>query len=285
MNRSSFGLRLPAARSPEPSFAGSLLVNLAGTPFVNRRPVQRFTMAAWVVGALLAGINVLLWVQYRHDSTALRGRLTETRAQIEERSANVVRMNGELGGLGLAAQNEQIEFLNQRIAERTFPWSLLFERIAATMPNGVRLLGLNPVFQDRGRRGASEATAALPEEELVDLKIRGVAKSDEDLYQWIDAFFASPAFERPRLYQESRTLNEVHFTVDVQYRPRLEPEGSHRPAAADEPLPEASEDDVLEGEPLDDGAAEEESLDGEGGGQNDDRSEASPVLRSGGTTR
>jgi Tfp pilus assembly protein PilN len=206
--------------------------------------VQRFTLAAWALGTLLAAVNVLLWVQYRHDSTALRGRLAATRAEIEERSANVVRMNGELGGLGLAAQNEQIEFLNQRIAERTFPWSILFERVAATMPDGVRLLGLNPSFRDREqertRRRERGAPPPAPEDELVDLKIRGVAKSDEDLYQWIDAFFASPAFERPRLYQESSNLAEVQFTVDVQYRPRLQDEPSHRPAAAAETASDAA---------------------------------------------
>ena len=56
----------------------SLLANLAAAPFVNQRPVQRFKMAAWAVGALLAALNVFLWLQYRHDSTAMRARLAET---------------------------------------------------------------------------------------------------------------------------------------------------------------------------------------------------------------
>jgi Tfp pilus assembly protein PilN len=202
----------------------SLLANLAAAPFVNKRPVQRFTVAAWVIGALLAALNVFLWLQYRHDSTALRARLAETRSAIEAASRNVVAMDGELDGLDLAAQNAQVDFLNDRIAERTFPWSLLFERIAATLPDGVRLRGLNPVFEKRDRRPGRQRETTLPENELVDLKIQGSAKSDEELYALIDAFFSSPAFDRPRLYQESRnaTGGEVEFTVDVRYRPRLE---------------------------------------------------------------
>jgi hypothetical protein len=208
----------------QPRTAGSLLANLAASPFINERPVQRFTVAAWVLGALLMGANLLLWVQYRHDSTALRARLVETRAAIDVKSAHVVRMDEELRGLRLPAQNAQVSFLNGRIAERTFPWSLLFERIATTLPDGVRLMGLTPVFGDAGGAGAKKERAqAPPGEELVSLKIRGAAKDDEALYQLIDAFFAAPAFLRPRLYQESSKGPEVTFTVDVDYRPRFVP--------------------------------------------------------------
>ena len=202
----------------------SLLANLAASPFVNQRPVQRFKLAAWVVGALLAALNGYLWLQYRHDSTAQRARLAETRAAIEAKSRHVVEMDRELAGLGLAAQNAQVDFLNHRIAERTFPWSLLFERVAATLPDGVRLLNLSPVFPKRDERPGKAAPVIAPEDEMVGLKINGVAKSDQELYELIDAFFASPFFERPRLYQEARTDADVKFNVEVQYRPRLRPD-------------------------------------------------------------
>jgi hypothetical protein len=216
--------------------AGSLFANLAAAPFVNRRPVQRFTRAAWVLGILLAALNTLLWLQYRHDSTALRARLAETRSAIEIKSRSVVDADQKLRGLGLAVQNAQVDFLNRRIAERTFPWSLLFERIASTLPDGVRLISLTPVFRDRAEPGAGKAAKPepAPREELVDLKIRGVAKSDQDLYELIDAFFSSPAFLRPRLYQESQSEGEVSFTVDVQYRPRFEVEAASPRAETEE---------------------------------------------------
>jgi len=206
----------------------SLLANLASSPFVNERPVQRFTVAAWVLGALLVGANLLLWIQYRHDSTALRARLGETRAAIDAKSEHVVKMDEELRRLRLPAQNAQVSFLNGRIAERTFPWSLLFERIASTLPDGVRLLSLSPVFeQPGGGDGAKkkERSPVPPGEELVSLKIHGAAKDDQALYQLIDAFFATPGFARPRLYQESSqgARSEVVFNVDVEYQPRYSP--------------------------------------------------------------
>jgi Tfp pilus assembly protein PilN len=250
--RASPGRESPERDSPEPvtpgrlsqqrgqpAAAGSLLANLADSPFVNKRPVQRFVVAAWVAGALLTGVNVLLWVQYRHQSTALRGRLTEARASIERTSKRIVDMDAQLKGLRLPAQNAQVEFLNDRIAERTFPWSLLFERIATTLPDGVRLMSLSPVFRARSdaperKRKKEDQAPPVPEDEVINLKIQGAAKTDDSLYQLIDAFFASPAFAHPRLFNERSTAAEVEFSVEVDYKPRFTDDASHQPAAARE---------------------------------------------------
>lgn len=226
------------SRRAHPASSSSLLANLASSPFVNKRPVQRFTAAAWMVGALLTGVNVALWVQYRHESMALRGRLAETRAAIDRKSGNVVEMDEQLRGLRLGAQNAQIKFLNNRIAERTFPWSLLFERIAATLPDGVRLMSLAPVFTKRddtkSQDGEKDLPPPAPEDEIINLKLQGAAKTDDSLYELIDAFFAAPAFANPRLFQENATAAEVEFTVEVDYRPRFTGDASHQPAAAEE---------------------------------------------------
>jgi Tfp pilus assembly protein PilN len=242
MSRGGQGAGDGNAGRTQPASRGTLLANLADSPFVNRRPVQRFVVVAWVVGALLTGVNVLLWVQYRHQSTALRGRLSETRAAIERTSQRIVDMDAQLKGLRLPAQNAQVKFLNDRIAERTFPWSLLFERIATTLPDGVRLMSLSPVFDDERdgspgsakRKGKEAEAQPTPEDEVISLKIHGAAKTDDSLYQLIDAFFASPAFAHPRLFNEKSSSAEVEFTVDVDYKPRFTDDASHRPAAARE---------------------------------------------------
>ena len=226
------------SRRAHPASSSSLLANLASSPFVNKRPVQRFTAVAWMVGALLTGVNVALWVQYRHESTALRGRLAETRAAIDRKSGNVVEMDDQLRGLRLGAQNAQVGFLNDRIAERTFPWSLLFERIAATLPDGVRLMSLAPVFTKRDdakpREGKKDVRRPLPRTRSSTSSSRARRRPTTSLYELIDAFFAAPAFAHPRLFQESTTAAEVEFTVEVDYRPRFTGDASHQPAAAQE---------------------------------------------------
>lgn len=200
-------------------------LNLASRPFLNRRPVRRFMVAGWILGGLLLGLNAYLYVRYRKDSTDLRARLGAVRDQIELESRNIVGLHAELDAPGLADQNTRVAFLNQRIAERTFPWSILFERVAETLPPGVRLLSLTPSFgwREADRRRLEPSEEREQKEEIVGLAIRGVARTDEELYEFIDAFFSHPAFERPRLYQESNQRNEVAFTVDVYYRARLQP--------------------------------------------------------------
>ena len=171
------------SRRGQPAAPSSLLANLAASPFVNKRPVQRFAALAWMVGALLTGVNVALWAQYRHESTTLRDRLAETRAAIDRKSKNVVEMDEQLRGLRLGAQNAQVKFLNDRIAERTFPWSLLFERMASTLPDGVRLMSLTPVFDEREggarREKKKDGPPPTPEDELISIGIRGAAKTDD----------------------------------------------------------------------------------------------------------
>jgi Tfp pilus assembly protein PilN len=228
-----------SARRAHAGGGGVLLANLAARPFVNKRPVQRFAMAAWAISAVLVGVNIALWLNYRHESTALRDRLAATRAEIEAKSRSVVAMDQELSGLRLGAQNAQVAFLNERIAERTFPWSLLFERIASTLPDGVRLKSLSPVFAggdgqgSPGRRRRAEADApTAPEDESIHLTLTGTAKSDESLYELVDSLFAAPAFASPRLQRESSDGSVVEFAVDVDYRPRYLPEPSHRPSLA-----------------------------------------------------
>jgi Tfp pilus assembly protein PilN len=224
------GPRRPRGGRAKPAPPSSLLANLASAPFINRRPVQRFIVAAWATGVLLIAVNVLLWIQYRHQSTELRTRLASTRQAIDLKSRHIVEVNDQLRGLRLPAQNAQVTFLNQRIAERTFPWSLLFERIASTLPDGVRLISLSPVFTDR-KAGAApakkEPAKKAPEEEVVSLKIHGAAQSDQALYELIDRFFASPAFANPRLYQENSSAGEVEFNVDVDYKPRYHETVTH----------------------------------------------------------
>ncbi|NJL28488.1 MAG: PilN domain-containing protein, partial [Thermoanaerobaculia bacterium] len=50
------------------------------------------------------------------------------------------------------------------------------------------------------------------------LRILGMARSDDPLLDFVDALFASPHFEKPVLHQERRdTTGELRFQLDVVY--------------------------------------------------------------------
>lgn len=202
-------------------------LNLSRRPFLNTRPVTRVSLLLWVLGALLLVGNVTLFWSYLSGSTDKREELARMEEQVERERESVGRLQARLAGLDLEQQNDQVEFLNRKIAERTFSWSLLFDRLAETMPDNVRLNQLRPgaiaegVPQRSRRRTASGSPAPLASDR-VPLVIAAEAKTDEEILQFVDNLFAHPSFDNPNLLQESRSDegNRVQFSLRVTYLPR-----------------------------------------------------------------
>ena len=145
-------------------------------------------------------LNVALWLGYRRDSTDLRQRLADVRSRAETVSAEVVDLSKGLDRL--EALNEQVEFLNERIAERTFPWSLLFERLGEILPLGVRLKSLNPsVRAGPGGGDPSFDTVLLKHPE----KTLGVANSCDSMYLLPGKIFDLSGFQLIHTMNSCRT--------------------------------------------------------------------------------
>lgn len=198
-------------------------LNLARRPFVNARPVARVAVLLWVLGGLLLAANVWLFGSYFAGSGEQRGRLARLDAEIERNRERAGQLETEVAGLDLARQNERVLFLNEKIAERTFSWSLLFDRIAAVLPRDVRLTRLTPATaaeknRGSGRRGSWRQKAGSNE---VTLTIGGEAKTDDAMYQFVDNMFGHPAFHDPNLSRESKNEETglISFDVQVGYLP------------------------------------------------------------------
>ena len=193
-------------------------INLASRPFVNARPVARVTAALWALGALLAlaaGWSFWSYFAGREDQ---RQELASIEAAMEREREAIDGLSRELAAIPLDNQNQRVRFLNQRIAERAFSWSLLFDHLAEILPADVRLLSLAPRvgFGGDGRRGAELDGAAG---DRVLLQVQAVARRPEAILELLDALFDSDAFERPNLAQESREGAETRFTLSVIYLP------------------------------------------------------------------
>ncbi|HLE83505.1 MAG TPA: PilN domain-containing protein [Thermoanaerobaculia bacterium] len=196
-------------------------LDLAARPFVNRRPVVRLALLLWLAGgALLAGNLWLYW-----DFLAGRGDVHARRLEVEEAIAieerRISGLAGELAGYDLEAQNEQVAYLNQRIDQRRFSWSRLFDELAGLLPRDVRIQSLTPGGSESGggraavRRGADGAGDGR-----VVLGIQAEARSDEAILELVDALFADRDFERPNLIQQAAAEGGlVRFSLDTIYRP------------------------------------------------------------------
>lgn len=190
-------------------------LNLATRGFSNLRPHRRAALTLAVVGLGLLGVNAFLYGRYQAGSAEIRSQLRAVETKIEEELQAVQDLEAALLRLDLEAQNEQVAFLNDRIAERTFPWSRLFDRLEEVLPPEVRLSSLNPTTESRGRRRGTRAG-----DESVLLAISGEAEGDEGLVAFLDALFSHPSFGDPNLVQESREGGLVRFQLSARYLPK-----------------------------------------------------------------
>jgi Tfp pilus assembly protein PilN len=223
-------------------------LNLARQPFVNSRPLVRLTVLLWVAALALAGGNLWLYYQYLTGSTETRARLAEVEDATEASRRQAAELEGQLAAFGLGQQNDVVTFLNSKIDERTLAWGRLFDRLAALLPDDVRLLSLSPRAGDReGRRRGGSATAG--ERPRVELEIAGEAKTDEALLALIDALFRDPAFERPNPQRETRGKSgPLRFDLTVDYLPETEAALEAEAAAGEAVTAEAGAGEADEGE-------------------------------------
>lgn len=203
-------------------------LNLSRRPFLNTRPVTRVALLLWALGGLLLLGNVTLFWNYLSGSTEKREELARMEEQVEHEGKMVRKLEADLAKFDLEQQNEQVEFLNRKIGERTFSWSLLFDRLTETLPNNVRVIQLQPAAiggqEERSRsRTRTDAERAAPlASDRVPLIIAAEARSDEDMNRFIDNLFGHPSFSNPNFTKESRSDegNRILFSVQVIYLPR-----------------------------------------------------------------
>lgn len=209
-------------------------LNLAQRPFVNTRPVKRLTIVLWIAAVALLAVDVLLYHSHFSGQGEKRRQQQELREAIDAERARVEALSEQLAGLDIRYQNEQSEFLNRVIGERSFSWSNLFDRLTELLPADVRLTSLTPRFGSERRRATSHRQANLDSNEVL-LDIRGSAKSSEDLFSFIDRLFASPGFRDPDLSSEAlQAEGELQFSLGVIYRPLRAEEAPPGPAAPEE---------------------------------------------------
>lgn len=197
----------------------SALLNLAREPFVNFRPIRRLTWILWVLAGLLLIANTVFYWRHFSGQGQRRDLLEELEVGSEREQAEIARLERELAGLDIDAQNQQVVFLNSRIAQRTFSWSNLFDRLAEVLPDDVHLNRVSPRIDWSGSAGRSAGSTAAADER-VHLGVTGVAKSDTTLLELVDGLFGHPSFVRPDLAHEAkRGQQQFDFSLDVVYLP------------------------------------------------------------------
>ncbi|HKI86967.1 MAG TPA: hypothetical protein VKA53_09500 [Thermoanaerobaculia bacterium] len=207
----------------------SVDLNLARRPFSNQRPVVRVAVLCWVIGGLLALGNVYLYWGYFSGFGNKSAELTEARDRVASGEQKIDRTENQLRSSDLEWQNKQVEFLNAQIAQRSFSWSYLFDRLSETLPRDARLLRLAPHFPVGGAR--DEEASARRATDQIQLALEGEAKNGKAMLDFIDALFRNEAFDAPNPSHESKQRSgDLRFSMTVKYRPG---ESRAQPATSD----------------------------------------------------
>jgi len=239
-DRLAIARALAASAPHEPT--GDFL-NLSRRPFLNSRPVVRTALLLWLGGAVLAAVNVSSFWDYLSGSADKRARIQKGDANLAQREAAVRELEVRLDAYDLGANNQKVDFLNEKIAERTFSWSLLLERLADVLPNDVRLKRLQPVADEKVRSNASSGTASgatrtskrIAADGAVPLSITAESRNFEALLRLQSNLFAHPAFRSyPNVSHQERNddLGLITFDLTARYVPGGAPLEALKPTAS-----------------------------------------------------
>lgn len=194
--------------------------NLARAPFENLRPLRRISLALTIFALLLTAWNVGTWQRTGAGAAEKGAELERLTLETEKRKDEIATLEAELAAVDLDAMNEQVEFLNERIADRAFSWNSFFDDLAEVVPSGVRIRQLAPARQKDSerspRRQARKATS-----EVVEIALTAEAEDGDQELELIDRLFAHPRFESPDLSRDAVQPGGPHdFAFVVVYHPR-----------------------------------------------------------------
>ncbi len=215
-------------------------LNLSRRPFVNNRPVTRTAILLWALGFLLLLVNVFSFWSYLESSREKRADVKAGEAKLAAAHVALARREEQVSRLDLGRQNDEVAYLNTKIAQRTFSWSRLMDRLAAVMPNDVRLqhLSLSGLADEREGRQVRRVAARRQSLDRFTLTIDGQARSEEALLELVDNltdYSDQPGhsyFADPNPTHEARDAGDlIRFNLTVGYLPNAQTAGYVRPPA------------------------------------------------------
>jgi Tfp pilus assembly protein PilN len=181
-------------------------LNLATSPLVSNR---RFTLGAWVIGGA-AFVGLLLLSQ--HTYSVWRSD-KESHAQQDALESQIAALRVERENLSSFFQDgetvkrrQRAAYLNSLIQQRAFPWIKIFMDLERILPEGARVVSIEPKLEG----------------DNVQLKFQVGATTDESKLKFLKALENSAEFSHIELLNESRPsrpeqADRVLLELEAQY--------------------------------------------------------------------
>jgi Tfp pilus assembly protein PilN len=164
-------------------------LNLATSPLESNR---RFVVGAATVGTLgVIAMALLAWNAYSvwRSNTALRVEETRVESAMDRLSSQRHDLEVFFNRPQTVQQLDQAAFLNALIAQRAFPWTKIFMDLERSLPEGVRVVSIEPKLAG----------------DYVQLQLTIGASNNEAKLRFLRALEGSPAFSRIEVLSEAQS--------------------------------------------------------------------------------
>jgi type IV pilus assembly protein PilN len=170
-------------------------LNLSTSPLESNR---RFTVAATVIGTI--AVVALLVLSYQTYSVWRSDKVL--RARQEALELQITKLQQQRQGLSAFFENpetvqrrQRAAYLNSLIQQRAFPWIKIFMDLERILPEGVRVVSIEPKLSG----------------DTVKLTFLVGALSDESKLKFLKALESSPEFSHIELLSETRPVRTDQF--------------------------------------------------------------------------
>jgi Tfp pilus assembly protein PilN len=180
-------------------------LNLASRPYEDKRLFITTVVGVSIIIAALLFTNIDTWLRYRVQTQTTRSKVAALDAQTEQEQRRVESLKQQLGHIDVVSLSKQTTFINAQLAQRSFSWSELLDKLEAVLADDVRVTTITPVFEPNG---------------TVLLSLGLDAKSADGLVNMLRRFNQDPQFANPFPTNESAVpTGGYHISLSVEFKP------------------------------------------------------------------
>jgi hypothetical protein len=179
-------------------------LNLASRPYRDYRPVYAVVVLTSLLTAFLMLNNVDTYYRYIHETRTTRTKIAQIEAETEKERRLAADVDRRTKGIDLELLDVQSHFVNAKLAERAFSWSVLLDKLETILADNVRLVSIQPQFDETG---------------AIALTMQFESKSTDGMIETLDRMNADPAFHNAFPSSEAQANGIFTFGISSTYQP------------------------------------------------------------------
>jgi len=179
--------------------------NLSTRPFYNERAIHALAAVFAIAVLAVTAWQVRRVIRLSQYKTELNTAITRDRAEADKNASQAEQVRQGLDQKQLATLATSAKEAHELITQRTFSWTELFNRLEATLPGDVMLMGVHPEF----------------DEGVTQLRMDVQGKNEDDIESFWERLEKTGAFRKVEWTNVNVTEDGLQrMTMNVVYTPQ-----------------------------------------------------------------